>query len=372
MGRETRGTAAVEKVEAILRNPATYSLAEAIPKQTREQGGRPRTYPDYMLIVFEALVSVYGSARQAEAELGHPVVWKLVRRLVRERFPNDPSMHVPKEPMRRHHYRYGRDRHLTDPEVLSQLSERHRESAAETASELGLLDRDGPGSWTHPDLSRLLYADGKVVTPLFRAQPDERRLDRTTGELVPRRHEPDAGLHFKGTGEAAWGTKFVMVAVRTEDVGGRVILDVDWVAKPGAEAAVAMNCFRRLAPVLPGAQGVIYDTALRGVHHQELLRELGWLPINRVSVAVAATKKPRRKGGRRVPKSVHVEGKEVSLGDGSTATVRLYAQERAIGLGRLPRPATSSSCPSSGSARIATATRAVAIAGTTTTASPTT
>jgi hypothetical protein len=28
------------------------------------------------------------------------------------------------------------------------------------------LDRDGPGSWTHPDLSRMLYADGKVIALL--------------------------------------------------------------------------------------------------------------------------------------------------------------------------------------------------------------
>jgi hypothetical protein len=43
------------------------------------------------------------------------------------------------------------------------------------------LDSDGPGSWTHPDLSRMLYADGKVVTPLFRAKPGDKRIDRTTG-----------------------------------------------------------------------------------------------------------------------------------------------------------------------------------------------
>ena len=43
-----------------------------------------------------------------------------------------------------------------------------------------------------------------------------------------------------------------------------------------------MDSFRKLAPVLPGSQGVIYDMALRGVHHHQLLRELGWLSVNKV------------------------------------------------------------------------------------------
>ena len=33
-------------------------------------------------------------------------------------------------------------------------------------------------AWTHPSLTRMLYADGKVITPLFRAKPgDTRRPD---------------------------------------------------------------------------------------------------------------------------------------------------------------------------------------------------
>ncbi len=81
------------------------------------------------------------------------------------------------------------------------------------------------------------------------------------GEIVSRRSEPDAGLHFEGTGEAVWGTKFVLVAVRSEHEHGRILLDVEWVATPGGEAATALDCFTRLTPLVPGAQGVIYDGA---------------------------------------------------------------------------------------------------------------
>ena len=99
------------------------------------------------------------------------------------------------------------------------------------------MDSAGPGSWTHPHLSRMLYADGKVLTPLYRQRPGDTMLDSTTGETRPVRHDPDARLHFEGDGEAAWGTKFVLVAARTKERLARMILDVERVPEPGGEAA---------------------------------------------------------------------------------------------------------------------------------------
>jgi hypothetical protein len=174
-----------------------------------------------------------------------------------------------------------------------------------------------------------------VLTPLYRAQAGDIVVDRTTGEIRPARAEHDAALHFEGTGETAYGTKWVLAAVRDERVHARVILDVDWVPTPGGEAATAMDCFRALAPITPGAQGVIYDTALRGVHHQELLRDLGWLPLNRVTAAKAGSKRPRRAEGQRVEKSAFIEQREIRRPDGTTRTVDLYAQGGTVGIGTL-------------------------------------
>ncbi len=95
-----------EALAAILSNPATYALAEAIPKQGRN--GRRRLYPDYMWVFYEAAVSVCGTARQVAGELNDPLVWGWLRDLVEGLFPDDPSMHLPARPMRRHHYEYGR------------------------------------------------------------------------------------------------------------------------------------------------------------------------------------------------------------------------------------------------------------------------
>src|SRR2546425_12561933 len=119
MASSPPGVAALDRVEAILRNPEIYELAALIPQPLREKGGRGRDYPDFMYLVFEALVSVYASARQVEAELSHKVVWKLMRRTVKKMFPDDEAMRLPSRPMRRHHYPSGPNRYLSNPALLA-------------------------------------------------------------------------------------------------------------------------------------------------------------------------------------------------------------------------------------------------------------
>src|SRR5437667_1791675 len=183
------GVATLDRVEAILRNPAVYELAALVPRPRQGEGGRPRGYPDYMYLVYEALISVYGSARQVEAELAHRAVWKVMRRAVKRQFPDDPRMRLPSRPMRRHHYLYGRNRFLSSPAVLTRLGMAHRELAATQARQLGLLDPSGAGSWTHPDLTRLLHADGKVISPLFSGRLGDERVDQRTGAVHQVRYE---------------------------------------------------------------------------------------------------------------------------------------------------------------------------------------
>jgi hypothetical protein len=60
---------------AILRNDAIYELAELVPIPAREHGGRRSVYPPFMIIAYEALISVFRSARRVETEISHPLVW---------------------------------------------------------------------------------------------------------------------------------------------------------------------------------------------------------------------------------------------------------------------------------------------------------
>ena len=105
---------------------------------------------------------------------------------------------------------------------------------------------------------------------------------------------------------------------------------------PGGEAGTALACLERTAPLVPGPQGIVDDTALRGVHHQTILRDLGLLPIKGVAAAKAGSKNARRDPReRRSEKLGFAETKTVNLSDRTTKNIDLYASGGAIGIGTL-------------------------------------
>jgi len=95
------GVSAFERLEALVANDALYELADAVPSPDPTAGGRPRMFPVYMWLLYDALLSVWGSARRVEAELAHPIVWNQLRTLIKSRFPDDPEQWLPATPMRR-------------------------------------------------------------------------------------------------------------------------------------------------------------------------------------------------------------------------------------------------------------------------------
>lgn len=325
MASRTRGISDRRRVEAVFRDPTIYALGGTIPSPPAERGGRPRHYPHFTTFAWLALQAVYQSSRRVEAALADQETWDWVRRLVQERFPHDPAMWLRAEPMRRHHFQHARSALLRSGGAVAVFDEFERRAAA-LARELGLCDPEGNGSLTHPSLERVVYGDGKVVTPLYKAKPGDRKVDRETGEIRTLRADPDAKLHFTGSGEPAYGNKFVMTAVRSPDVHGRVILSVDSVTTEGAEAAVAVDAFRRVVPKLPGAQAVLYDGAFRGVHLQTLLNELGVLPV----VPVHAATGGRRARKPRVERAVRIGQVVVRRSDGTTTQCQLYAEAGAL------------------------------------------
>ena len=180
----------------------------------------------------------------------------------------------------------------------------------------------------------MLHADGKVITPLFRARPGDTRVDPTTGEIRPAAPNPTVASTSKATARPPGAPSSSSSPPAPPTSTAAIILDVEWVPNAGGEARTAMDCFTRLAPHVAGAQGVIYDTALRGVHHQTLLRDLGLLPINRVTAAKANPKNPRR-AERRVEKSAHIEDKTITVARPRPITIALYARGGAVGIGEL-------------------------------------
>jgi len=239
-------------------------------------------------------------------------------------------MWLPDKPMRFHHYHYFRERYLRAPGMTQGLIELHEEVAVAQATEQGLCDPEGPGSWTHPDRTRATYADGKVVKPLYKGKPGTTRVNKATGEIRRVRAEQDAKLHTVGGGHQAWGVKFEILSCRGPEVHQRVILSVGHVDK-GGEPAVLLEMLGRVAPKLPGIQVLCYDGALRGTHIDHILREHGIIPVSPVAAAVAGD----RNGEGRVAQTVHVGTGLIQRPDGHAKECRLYTHDGALGLGDL-------------------------------------
>jgi hypothetical protein len=331
------GIATWTYMEAALENEALFEIAEILAPLTTPdptKGGVKRSYPVWMLVHYQELLYVWKSARHVDAELGHPRTWEWLREQVAERPPDQPELHLPAEPIRRYHFLYFQRAYLSRPEIQEVWGAAHTRIAARQAVEIGLLEPDGPGSWTHPDSSRVLYGDGKVLTALLQGKPsDKPRRARATGKLRKRKVDPDANSHYEGgdNKHPVWGTKWVMMLARGTHPMSRLILDVAWVQRPGQEAAVAIESIGRIRPLVPGAQAVAYDKAMRGKHKQALLHEHGLLPIIGVPAKRAARETPKGVMPR-VPKDAHIEDKLVRLRDGTTKMCRVFAVDGALGL----------------------------------------
>jgi hypothetical protein len=187
-----------------------------------------------------------------------------------------------------------------------------------------LLDENEAASWTHPDPNKFIQADGKVVTAMYTAKKGDTSIDEETGEIRSVRFDPDVKKHTVGGGHKVHGVKFTIVSARNEHL--RVFLDHEYVpfSGEGGEAGVSMRCLRRLAPLVPGAQGVNYDMATKGVHINTAMRELGWLIVTKVA-----------KDNDGTYKTWHIEDQDVETGLEAKERVRVFTFKDRVGLAEL-------------------------------------
>lgn len=316
----TRGLTKGEMLRFVLEEEFIWELGEAVPAREPGSAGRPRQYPEWVMFLFDAMVTIHTSARKASAEICER--WDLIREAAQRRYPEDPTMWPAERPPARHHWQYAKKR-LRSEQILNIAVAAFEKRSAELAVEVGLCDPSGAGSVPHPDERRVMTGDGKVIAPLYKAKRGTPRVDRATGEIVGRKKaDPTAELHVTGGGHPAYGNKFVMIATRGPEWHSRIVLSVDHVAGKGAEVATALGCVERIRPRLPGAQALLYDGAMRGSHHRKLMREAG-LPV--ISPPTAA--KAEAGDAERVEKRVFIETLEV---DGEL--VHLYALGGQLGL----------------------------------------
>ncbi len=325
--RRTR--AARTQILALLDWDALCEIAARLPGREDGTVGRPAHFPPAAVLLFGAAAWQLGGERAVEVAFEEDrALWQSVRRRLLFRYPGYPGLERNDFPMKRHHFRYYRDRYGIKEGVFEQLRADFRARSCELAKSFGLFDST-KGSWTHPAVENLGVGDGTTFKPRFKAVPGDLQLDRDTGELIQRRYDPDAHIITvtdRETGEPIQGPRgiaFGIVSASIPNTDNERVILATYAIRPGEgndEAALGVKSIGELAPLLPGAQGFVWDKAMRG-KHRDAIYKLGLLSI------VKTAKAPG--GGY---KTALVEQMDLSSPDGTVTTVPVWAVNGALGM----------------------------------------
>lgn len=281
------------RIRAVLGSPSLYQLARAIDWDTPV--GRPCLNPPYVTLAYGVLARLLRSGIRVELDLAEPHTWNTARQLMIEAIARH-GLDLPPpgpRPPKWDHWRSLRNHHLATDDGIALLGRVFPPIAAESAHRIGLILPTGPGSLTHPDLTRAAYGDGTLVRPLYR--PPEATLldnddgtttvaypDPRTGQLTARptrRFDPDLELHH-GQGGPVLTHGYVCWHTRGPKPYQRIDLAAAHIPAPGAEAATAVRLLRDVHRAAgTGIQVVVYDGALRGVHIEEIQATYGYLVL---------------------------------------------------------------------------------------------
>jgi hypothetical protein len=250
----------IDTIEAVASSELIYRLAETLPVHEPGTPGRLPHYPSWVYVLHKALAGVLGSHSKAARAMAHPAYWRSIRH-------HAAAHHAPKArrcPPQRWHHNYAQ--HLLD-EHANELLDAFRPLARRLAIELGCLDPAATVSHTDPARGQYVVGDGTVVAAPVRKITAERWAEQG-GRTVHAGIEVQNGEYDS---EFRWGTKFVLLGTRPDNVrNNRVVLDVDAVPAGkgyGGEARIAVDMIDRvIADPDSRCDGVCYDGAFRGKH----------------------------------------------------------------------------------------------------------
>lgn len=282
-------------------DPNVYLASAVYPVRPEPSPGRPRHYPHSAYTVFNALISVFGSARQTATVLQDQPTWASFVDGAREHLGPHAVDGVPATGPQRHHWNTRLDTY--GQWNAAPLGEKFRELALAQAVQQGLLDPDRTGTRQRPARGATVVGDGKVMNSPTRNRTTV-RVDESTGEVKTQRVDSAAGEFSEGGDDdtRVWGAKHVNLSVRDDSYYGRVVLDFEQQAPDGEdEAALAVRMLTRLKQnVGDGMRAVAWDGALSGTHIDPLMRQ-GLVVVSPVKAKKNPTKV--RKGPDRVEKS---------------------------------------------------------------------
>ncbi len=183
------------------------------------------------------LIHEYGSSRKVEEAFEDRThgPWPQIRGAARRQFKDTRrDLIPPADPPTRNQFNYALRHHLpaNADTIVRTIQRRSRRLAAE----MGLGTADAPGSLSRPSQQRVAYGDVTVMTTRTRRLPkDAREVDPDTGEILVRRHDPDAALHTTGGGNVVPGLPFAFTHLRGPQRNQQVILAIDPI-RPGGRS----------------------------------------------------------------------------------------------------------------------------------------
>jgi hypothetical protein len=304
-----------EQLQAVLDDEAMWLLASLVPRLDTNEPGRRRIHHESALILFMVATQIFRGHRAAARELANPDHWRRYQEALRRRFPSQPEIWATAStPIRRHNYAWFKARHITGRKAfVRQARAIARTVAITNAAAIDLCAPQVAGTLTHPSAACVVGADGKVIRPRFKG----RRLDKETGEIIGRK-DPDATYFRVGGGERVFGNKFLVASTRGDVPNQRIILDVARSPGERGEAAHAMDMFDELLPLMPHAEVVVYDGALRGTHLNHLMTRHGIIALARL----------HNSGGEQVLER-HYGRAEIRRPNGTTYEVDLHLRDGA-------------------------------------------
>lgn len=216
-------------------NPFVWAVAREIDYPERDSGGRPNQYPLWVFFLWMVLIHEYGSSRKVEEAFEDTVhgPWPHIRRAAQRQLGDDrPELVPPETPSTRNQFNYALREHL--PANTARIAEVIQHRSRQVAVAMGLGADDSPGGLSRPSQQRVAYGDVSVMTARTRIRAEAaRHVDTETGEVIVRRHDPDARLHTTGGGNVVAGLPWAFTHLRGPDRNQTVLLAVDPITPDG-------------------------------------------------------------------------------------------------------------------------------------------
>lgn len=291
-----------------------------IDRLTVSPTGRPRRHGAYVYLLVDMIATRKGGARNTIREIRSPLIWRAIRRRVRE---NWPDVRIDPRPPTRSGFGRFKAIMKAHPELVALYKAAVDQWSVDVGRVMGLMTEENR-SFTTPDASNVLFADGTWINSLYNAAPGSRgarRVDRETGEITLTRTDPDA-LAYHGEGSGGAGRYWTIFGGRTPFPHERLIYDISPLPKRVGEGTYAAERLLALQKRGVAARGLAYDMKVMGRASERVLAAKV-LPI---------TKLPRRDG--KIP-THHFGPKKAVTPSGKSVTLDLWAIDGALRI-RLP------------------------------------